>query len=248
MNLYYDRESLTWDKFEDMAIVFHQNSYLESCWNRKTRKNFEKMSLCLWEMLKIINRDKSKVSWLYFDENSKCISLLKMDSHDHISHYNEIAELSLKMRNCMEDKTFINDYIFSLKEKIVAEVMFLKCNQELDESIKKDIFEQFAVLNEIGDNYPEDIFRQVKEIKALLKQNNKIKQQKELENRKRQEEIRTNNRPEVDRINALFYGAEEEKEKVLQRVEATLERMCALQEITKDKMCKMVLTQDILQF
>lgn len=237
-NLYYDREFLTWDKFEDMAVIFHQNSRLESCWNRKTRKSFEQMSFYLLEMLQIIKRDSDKATWLYF-EKSQCVSLGKMDGVGHLSHYEKIAELSFKMRNCIKNKTFINDYILSLKEKIVSQVMYLKCNQELDESIKAEIFEQFAILNEMNDNYPEDIFRQIKIVKRLLNQNSKIKRKKELENEKIRKE-------KVKQINSLFI--DEEREEVLKRANATLGRMYALQEVTTDKICKTILAKDILEF
>lgn len=238
-NLYYDREYLTWDKFEDMAIVFHQNSRLESCWNRSTRKNFEQMSLCLLEMLKIINRDSSEASWLYFENNLLPISLGKMDGRNHTSHYDKIAELSKKMRNCIKDKTFIHNYIFSLKEEIISKVMFLKCSYEIDESLKAKIFEQLDILNEINDNHPEDIFRQIKIVKRLLNQNSKIKRKKELENEKIRKE-------KVKQINSLFI--DEKREEVLKRANATLGRMYALQEVTTDKICKTILAKDILEF
>lgn len=246
-NLYYDREFLTWDKFEDMAIVF-QNSCLESCWNRRTRKSFEQMSFYLLEMLQIIKRDSDKATWLYF-ENSQCVSLGKMDGVGHLSHYEQIAALSLKMRNCIKNKTFINDYVLSLKEKIVSQVMYLKCNQELDESIKAEIFEQFAILNEINDNHPEDIFRQIKKVKRLLDQNNRIKnlkaQKEELENRKRQEEIRTKNQPKVDEINAYFNGPEEQPENIMEIAVPILEKMHDLKETITDENEKKILEASI---
>lgn len=238
-NFYYDREYLTWDKFGDMAVVFYRNSYLEDYWNRRTRKKFKQMSLYLLKILKIINQDKNKATWLYYEEDLQPISLGKMDGRNHLSHYDQIAELSLKMRNCIKDKTFIHDYIFSLKDDVISEVMYLKCSYEIDESIKAKIFEQFAILNEINDTHPEDIFRQIKIVKRLLNQNSKIKRKKELENEKIRKE-------KVKQINSLFI--DEEREEVLKRANATLGRMYALQEVTTDKICKTILAKDILEF
>lgn len=247
-SLYYDREFLTWDKFEDMAVVFHQNSRLESCWNRRTRKSFEQMSLYLLEMFQMIKRDSDKAYWLYY-ENSQCVSLGKMDGIGRLSHYDKIAELSLKMRNCIKNKTFINDYILSLKEKIVSQVMYLKCNQEFDESIKAEIFEQFAILNEMNDNHPEDIFRQAKKVKRLLDQNTRMinlkAQKEELENRKRQEEIRTKNQPKVDEINTYFNSPKEQLEDIMEIAVPILEKMRALKETTTDENEKKVLEAKI---
>lgn len=247
-NLYYDREFLTWDKFEDMAIVFHQNSRLESCWNRRTRKHFEKMSLYLIKILEIIKRDSNKATWLYFDEDSKCISLGQMDGLGHLSHFNEIAALSLKMRECMKDRTFVNEYIFSLKEKVVSQVMFLKCSYAIDESMKEKIFVEFELLMQKSDNHPEDIFRIVKNLKCLLKKNQFLLKQKEIDNVKLQEQRRKATLQKVNQLNTYFYGEKEEKEVFMQKANAVLERMYALLEMTQDETCKMVLSQDIMAY
>lgn len=244
-NLYYDREFLTWDRFEDMAIVFHQNSYLESCWNRRTRRSFEQMSLCLLEMLKIIKRDSTEAPWLYFENNVLPISLGKMDGLNHTSHYDKIAQLSLKMRNCIKDRTFIDEYIKKEARKTKRYAQQLLEQKEIDESLNapenKNFFNQNLsfLYHELKHGEPEDIFRQTKKVRRLFMQNNKIKHQKELKNKKIREE-------KVNQINALLL--DEEREDVLQRAYTTLGRIYALEEVTTDKICKTVLAKDILDF
>lgn len=242
-NLYYDREFLSWDKFEDMIVVFHQNSHLKSCWNKNTRKSFEIISLYLVKILEIIKRKK-----LYIDMDYQFMTLGRMDCIGHLSRYNEIAELSLKMRECMKDRTFVNDYILLLKEQMISQVMYLKCSYAIDESIKSEIFASFELLMQKSDNHPEDIFRIVKKLKRLLKKNQFLLKQKEIANVRLQEKIKAKNIQKVNQLNAFFYGEKDEKKVFMQKADAVLGRIYALQEIIQDESVRKKLSQEILKY
>lgn len=240
-SILYSKCSIPWDELKPISLFLYQNFQYGP-------KGTRELSARLYRIYSLLYEKNLAYPSVLHDEKGECISYGEMQANKNTNAFKNIEELTNQMIKDFKNEDAVNKYIFYLKERMEKYVSYLVRKKEIDSTIGETIQKEMLELMDKKRTAPEDIFHQVKRMKNLLSQNNEIKQQKELENRKKQEEIRTKNKPEVDRINALFYGAEEEKEKILQRAEATLERMCVLQEITKDEICKMVLAQDIFQF
>ncbi len=248
--IYYDRQYLEWDQLEKIAIVLYQNANINPCknrWSKRNRKSFEQMAKYLFEIVKIIKKylQETSTKCLFIDENLHFTTLGEMDGLNHPSCYNNICELSRKMQNCIQDKSFIDEYIFSLRDKTFGQIQFLNQNHQIDEKIQEELVKNLKYLLMLSQNHPEDIFRQIKVIQDLLQKNKRLlneKEQRETQEMLKREEF---NRPKVERLNDFM-----NEDNIFKKAQNCMEKIFILLLQTNDPIEKQVLNQHMqeLQF
>lgn len=230
-NLYYDRQHFSWRYLEDMAITLHQNAYLNkkfNPWDRRLRKNFEKMSLYLMQIVEIIKKsvgESQTISEIFIDEKMHFMTLGEMDGRGHAPCYNSIAEISFKMRDCIKDKTFIDAFIIKNAEELKKDINEMLIENDFHYSLLSVVQNEFNVLNYLlrsGD--PEDIFRQAKRLEFLLLKNEKVKKKEELLSMEIKIQISEANKEKVEQWNRYF-NTENENEKDLEKANTLLEQL-----------------------
>lgn len=231
-NLYYDRQHFSWRYLEDMAITLHQNAYLNkkfNPWDRRLRKNFEKMSLYLMQIVEIIKKsvgESQTISEIFIDEKMHFMTLGEMDGRGHAPCYNSIAEISFKMRDCIKDKTFIDAFIrrnaVDLNE-IISEMIV---ENSFHYSLIKVVKNEFNVLNYfLRNGDPEDIFRQFKKFHSLLLEDKRLKKNEELMNSETQELICESNKETVEQWNSYLNNVQDTRNKTYEKATFVLEQL-----------------------
>lgn len=242
---YYNRQFLEWNQIEKMAIVLHKNGVVDN-WNKTMRKRFEEMAKYLFQIAKIIKSDFKVATWKFIDEDFHYKTLGEMDGIHHESIYNSIALLSKNAQKCLRDKSFIDEYIISLKADTIDQVQFLKCNLELDLETKADIFQNLEILNKMSDTNPEDLFRQITVIQQLI-YDSKRKQQRNERNRRKQtqEKVSLLNKFMDEPNSKIYLDKFLVSDSLVTRANASLARLSALREIVQDELVKIIVNQQI---
>lgn len=249
-DIYYDRQSISWDNLKAMALVLYKYQALGPNGTKEValylykiygivKTNYDVMNIKYQKYVKENKGKQIRRQELYVNKEGKPLSLNQMDDYTQ-PIYRDIAILSKKMRNCIQDKSLIDNYIKELAGELIRKYINLTIQKKIDSSVKSALREETEELNE--KTAPEDIFRQIKVVKKLWEKNDEIKKSQEEKTKNTEWSYET-----AIGVIENFFNDDSRKE-IMDTANALLERLNSLCENTSDGVKKQLLVREIVDF